>query len=399
MLADRDKSRVASRGNGIVTKSLHRDPVQPTRIGDDQPIMEEADLHRHAGRPVIEITMKKGVGDDLAECEIWVCGSIVHATVWRRHDHHVETSPSPGECFIQHPGNRSSDRRLVPCSRARWIRRERCCRSLDDEAREPLLRMDSQGQQAGDSRCAVGKGHARTPEQLGIVTETTQALRIAVTRRAQEGRDEITVEISPGGPLYRFAVEHRRLPGSQECLLLKSGQPEVAIVAPDVRSARRGDPAWFRRRVALVNPSNDHWCSVDLPVADRELDRRCERSRLLRQTLFECLRIRQRHRPESRRLIETEDDGPTSRMVRQGAQGGRERLWQPSCRGLHLDLGVVASGVTESIDEFTQILLHTPNVTTGELHLRRSWLHLSCCWLHLATGCTGSGRMGTYLII
>lgn len=70
-----------------------------------------------------------------------------------------------------------------------------------------------------------------------------------------------------------------------------------------------------------------------------------------------------------------------------------------SCRGLHLDLGVVASGVTESIDEFTQILLHTPNVTTGELHLRRSWLHLSCCWLHLATGCTGSGRMGTYLII
>jgi len=147
---------------------------------------------------------------------------------------------------------------------------------LDHEPREPLLRVQAEREDARQGGMPVGVQDPAAAQQLAAVGEPPAALRIEAADAAYERVHQVCVEVLKSGVADRQLVSHRGAAGGKERLLLQSRQQVVAVVAPQVRLARRRHPARLEGLAALMHACDDYRVPVDLRIADVEADGRDE---------------------------------------------------------------------------------------------------------------------------
>jgi len=83
--------------------------------------------------------------------------------------------------------------------------------------------------------------HTSSSQQFGVVAETAEAGRVAISHRGEERVHEFDVEVVQGAVVDRCSIKVRWAASREETLLLEVGQGVVAVVCAQVCGACSGD--------------------------------------------------------------------------------------------------------------------------------------------------------------
>ena len=156
VLADGDQPRVARGGDGFLAEAVDGDAVQATGVADDQAVTAEPDLDGEPGGPGIEVAVDDRVGDQLPEGNEGIDEAVADGAVRLVDDVGVEGAPRPGHRLVEHAGHGAVDRDLVARPGSRGLTGRGLGGCLDDEPREPLLRVEAEREDAGHGRPPAG---------------------------------------------------------------------------------------------------------------------------------------------------------------------------------------------------------------------------------------------------
>ncbi len=218
--------------------------------------------------------------------------------------------------------------------------------------------MDAQREQARD-REREGlrrRHHAGPPEELIVVGETAKAPGIPRTHIRQPGGEEIRVKISLRTARHGLPVEHRRGAGGEIPGSLDLGDLVVAVVPAEVSLPGTRDGAWLAGGRALGHFGDDDALPVNLGIMEgQDHGRHQPLSGEASETRLESLGVVQAYGAKAGHLVEPEDEPATSREIREGTQGRRQRLGQPSLCRLDLDRDRVGPGRPQRDDEVADV--------------------------------------------